>query len=155
MHSELDAIISDTSCFILLDKISEMELLRRCFRQVFTTKQVANEFGYALPDWVIVEEVLDKYMLENLATSADLGEASVVALSLEKPNCIAVIDDEKGRKLANAFNIKYTGTLGVLALAKTIGVVPVLRPILEKVKMTNFRMSDHLIEIVLKSVGES
>lgn len=52
MQLVLDAVISDTSCFILLDKINEMELLKHCFREVYTTPQVAYEFGYAIPDWV-------------------------------------------------------------------------------------------------------
>ncbi|MFN4145847.1 MAG: DUF3368 domain-containing protein [Runella sp.] len=68
--------------------------------------------------------------------------------------CIVVLDDDKGRKLAEKFNIKYTGTLGVLVRAKILGIIPELRPIIEKIKKTNFRINQQLLEIVLKKAGE-
>jgi predicted nucleic acid-binding protein len=43
------AIISDTSCLILLDKIGELEILLKLFGQILTTPEVANEFGLPLP----------------------------------------------------------------------------------------------------------
>lgn len=46
------AIISDTSCLILLEKIGELELLRKLFGVVITTEEVASEFGLPLPSWI-------------------------------------------------------------------------------------------------------
>lgn len=43
------AIISDTSCLILLEKIGELELLRKLFGVIITTQEVASEFGLPLP----------------------------------------------------------------------------------------------------------
>jgi predicted nucleic acid-binding protein len=45
-------IISDTSCFIILTKIGELELLHKVYGQITTTIDIAIEFGEALPDWV-------------------------------------------------------------------------------------------------------
>ena len=53
-------VIADTSCFILLDKIDELELLKRLFDEIATTKEVVQEFGKELPDWIKVESVKDK-----------------------------------------------------------------------------------------------
>ena len=39
------AIISDTSCLILLDKIGELEILNKLFGTIITTTEVASEFG--------------------------------------------------------------------------------------------------------------
>lgn len=38
-------IISDTSCLILLDKIQELDLLKKLYGQIITTQTVAEEFG--------------------------------------------------------------------------------------------------------------
>jgi predicted nucleic acid-binding protein len=38
-------IISDTSCFILLSKIGELDLLQKLYGEIFTTSVIAEEFG--------------------------------------------------------------------------------------------------------------
>ncbi len=53
----LKVVIADTSCFILLDKIGELNLLLSIYGKVYTTPHVVKEFGKELPEWVIVEEV--------------------------------------------------------------------------------------------------
>ena len=42
-------VIADTSCFILLVKINEIELLRNVYASVYTTPEVAAEFRFDLP----------------------------------------------------------------------------------------------------------
>ncbi len=53
MQAEYEIVIADTTCFILLDKIGELNLLKSLFGQVTTT--IAQEFGSPLPEWVIVK----------------------------------------------------------------------------------------------------
>ncbi len=48
-------IISDTSCFIILSKIGELELLHKLYGQIITTLDIAEEFGETLPNWVSIE----------------------------------------------------------------------------------------------------
>lgn len=151
---EIDAVISDTSCFILLEKIGELNLLKECFRAVYTTPIVAAEFGISLPDWVQVREVTDKAYLKHLAGLADPGETSVIALAEELPDCLLILDDDKARKVAQSFNLRFTGTLGVLIRAKVLGKIAVLSPIIAKIRDTDFRASESLLSRVLKSVNE-
>jgi predicted nucleic acid-binding protein len=42
-------IISDTSCFIILSKIEELDLLQKLYGQIVTTLDIAEEFGEKLP----------------------------------------------------------------------------------------------------------
>ena len=151
---ETDAVISDTSCFILLEKIGELDLLKECFRTVYTTPTVATEFGISLPDWVQVREVLDKVHLQRISALADLGEMSVIALAEELPDCLLILDDDKARKVARLFNLRFTGTLGPLIRAKAMGKLAKLSPIVDKIRNTDFRASESLLTKVLKSVGE-
>jgi len=91
-------IISDTSCFITLSNIGELNLLRLLYKQIVTTTEIAHEFGENLPDWVEVVSVCDKARQELLELQVDKGEASAIALALESENPFLIIDDYKARK---------------------------------------------------------
>lgn len=147
MLKDYEVVIADTSCFILLDKIGELELLQKLFGTVTTTDIIANEFGSELPSWIIIKSAKNIILQNSL--DVDLGEASAITLSLETPSSLLIIDDNKGRKLARKFNLKITGTLGVLLNAKQKRIIPLLRPVLEKVQRTNFRFSDEVLRQIL------
>lgn len=147
-------IISDTSCLIILDKIEELELLKKLFGQVLTTQTVADEFAAPLPDWIIVQNPKDYKNVLILETSLDKGEASAIALAMEQDNCLLIIDELKGRKLAQQLGLQITGTLGLIAEAKIRGHVSSVRPLLEKIKQTNFRISEQLETAILRYAGE-
>ena len=53
------AVITDTSCFILLSNIDELSLLHKVYGEIITTPQIAREFGGNLPDWVKVKSPAD------------------------------------------------------------------------------------------------
>jgi len=42
-------IISDTSCFIILTNIDEIELLHKIYGEIVTTPEIASEYGEILP----------------------------------------------------------------------------------------------------------
>lgn len=152
--SEIDAVTSDTSCFILLEKIGELDLLKECFRAVYTAPAVAAEFGVSLPDWVQIREVANKAFLNGLSTLANAGEISVIALAGELPDCLLILDDSKARKVAASLNLRFTGTLGVLVRAKALGKIAALSPIVAKIRQTDFRASESLLTKTLKNVDE-
>lgn len=147
-------IVSDTSCLILLDKIGELHLLHKLYGEIMITQIVADEFGNHLPDWINVQNPTDSNYQLVLEISIDKGEASSIALALEKENCLLIIDEQKGRKLAKHFGLSITGTLGVLAQAKQQKHISLIRPLLEKIKGTNFRLSEYLVQEILKQLGE-
>jgi hypothetical protein len=53
-------IISDTSCFIILANIGELDLLHKVYGKIATTLEIANEYGEMLPEWVEILTVKDK-----------------------------------------------------------------------------------------------
>ena len=59
-------VIADTSCLILFHKIGELDILRKVYESVTTTPEVAEEFGYELPGWILIENVKDKKYQEFL-----------------------------------------------------------------------------------------
>jgi len=147
-------IISDTSCFIILSNIGEMGLLCKVYSEVTTTPEIADEFGEKLPEWVIVSKVKDAAYQRILELQIDKGESSAIALALETPDSIVILDDYKARKIANSLNLPYVGTIGVIVKAKLLGIIPSIKPILDKMKATNFRLSAELERDALLAAKE-
>lgn len=147
-------IISDTSCLILLHKIDELQLLQKLFGTIIITQIVADEFGNSLPEWISIQNPKDKNNVVMLEASLDKGEASAIALALEQKECLLIIDETKGRKLAMSLGLIITGTLGIIAEAKKSGYIQSVKTILDKMKLTNFRLSEELEKEILSQSKE-
>jgi predicted nucleic acid-binding protein len=147
-------IISDTSCLIILTNIGELDLLRKTYGSIVTTIEIAIEFGEPLPDWVIIENVFDKQKQQLLEMQIDKGESSAIALALETPESTVILDDYRARKIAEQLGVNYTGTIGVIIRAKINGVIPSIKPILLKIKETDFRLSAEIERQALLAAGE-
>ena len=145
-------IIADTSCFIILSNIGILQLLYDVYEKVVTTEDIAVEFGEKLPVWVEILNVKDLQKQQLLELQIDRGESSAIALALELVNCTVILDDNKARKIARNLGINITGTLGVIIKAKLTGKIPSIKPYLEKIKATNFRLS---AEIELQALIEA
>jgi predicted nucleic acid-binding protein len=147
-------IISDTSCLIILTKIGEIDLLRQLYKTVTITQDISLEYGENLPEWFEVQKVKDHYRQQLLEMQIDKGEASAIALALETRDNIVILDDWKARKVAEHLGISVTGTLGVIIKAKNTGIIPSIKPYLDKIRDTNFRISEELEQIALKEANE-
>jgi len=145
-------IISDTSCLILLTNIGELDLLHEVYGQIITTIDIANEYGEKLPDWVEIKEVKDKYRQRILEMQIDKGESSAITLALETSDCTLILDDYKARRMAEQLHLSYTGTIGVIIKAKLLGIIPSIKPLLDKIRQTDFRVS---VDIELQALKEA
>ena len=147
-------IISDTSCLIILNKIGELDLLRQLYNTVTITHDILLEYGEQLPDWIEVQQAKDQYRQQLLEMQIDKGEASAIALALETADNTVILDDWKARKLAERLGLSVTGTLGVIIRAKSTGLISSIKPYLEKIRETNFRISEELEQIALREANE-
>jgi len=145
-------IISDTSCLILLTNIGELDLLHEVYGQIITTMDIANEYGEKLPNWIEIKEVKDKYRQRILEMQIDKGESSAITLALETSDCTLILDDYKARRMAEQLHLSYTGTIGVIIKAKLLGLIPSIKPLLDKIRQTNFRVS---VDIELQALKEA
>jgi len=148
-------VISDTSTLILFHKIDKFDLLRKVYRKLITSPEIAKEFGENLPEWIVIQSVSDKKYQEFLETQLDRGEASAIALAKEMNDPLLLLDDLKARKLARRLNLKITGTLGVINKAKQLGIIDKVKPIIDKLLETNFRISEKIITEILELNGEN
>ncbi|MBW7856979.1 MAG: DUF3368 domain-containing protein [Leptonema sp. (in: Bacteria)] len=151
MHS---TIITDASCLIILSKINELQLLKEIYTKICTTPTIAAEFGDPLPQWIEICKLHDNTKQKLLELYLDKGESSAIALAMEIPKSILMIDDHKARQVAKYLGLVYTGTIGVIIKAKIKGIIPSIKPLIDKIKATNFYISKELEEIAIKEAKE-
>ncbi len=147
-------IISDTSTLILFHKIEEILILQKLYGELITTPEVAEEFGEELPNWIKVQAVSDKKYQKLLELQIDSGEASAIALATEFNDVLLLLDDLKARKLAEKLQLNFTGTLGIIYKAKKVNVIEKVKPIIDKLLSTDFRISDKIVEEILRLSNE-
>lgn len=144
-------VIADASCLIVLQNIQELSLLQKLFGEIFITGEVKKEFGLDLPKWIKVREIQNKVQKNALNLILDGGEASVIALALEITNSLLIIDEKKGRRIAQELGLKIIGTIGVILRAKEKGLLNSIEELLEKLENADFRISQNLKAKIIKS----
>jgi len=149
-----NTIISDSSCLIVFDNMDELEILNKLYGKIITTKEVAKEYRKTLPEWFEIQAVKNKKYQTELESIIDKGEASAIALAVEIKDCIVIIDDLKARKLAKRIGLNLTGTIGIILKAKQNEIINSVKPILSKLKQTNFRLSEKLEQDIINEAGE-
>ena len=150
-----EVVIADTSCLIVLYNAGLLHLLESIYNTVTITPEIAREYTIELPNWIRVSPVKDLKFFSHLNSLVDDGEASAIALAMElEVDCLLILDDHKVRRVANDLELKYTGTLGVLANARKQGIITELKPIIDSIILKGFRVDPKLRAHILNSVGE-
>lgn len=160
-------VVSDTSALSAFILIGQLELLPKLYKQVIVPPAVMREifvlesqFGHDLSilknaSWLDIIPVKDFDLFQRYRQVLDEGEAEALVLMQEMAADFLLIDEMKGRKVAQAVGIPHTGVLGVLLSAKANGFIPVVQPLLEALlTKAGFRMSRILYERVLQQAGE-
>jgi predicted nucleic acid-binding protein len=140
-------IIADTSCLILYDKIERLDILKNTFNTITITQEVMDEFGQELT-WANIEEYQNKHTFISLTEKLGKGEASSIALALEKPDSILLIDEKKGRKIATDLGLNLIGSL------KEKGIITEVASILKLIEKTDFRINQAIKAHLLNLAGE-
>jgi predicted nucleic acid-binding protein len=89
-----------------------------------------------------------------LLAGLDLGEAAVIQLALDTGVRTVAIDEWKGRRAALAAGLRVTGSLGLLGRAKTEGLIPELKPLIEKAVDAGIWYNRELVQAFLEAAGE-
>jgi uncharacterized protein len=160
----LPQVICNTSPLQYLHQLRLLHVLPALAGRVVVTPSVVVELaegernGVNVPnldrlDWVICRQPVSKAAL-RLVRDLGPGETEVLALALESPDAMVILDDALGRRLAESFGIQVMGTLGVLLDAKRKGLVPAITPLLDELDSLRFRLAPHTRAAVLKLAME-
>lgn len=145
--------VSNTSPLIVLDRIGQVDLLTRLFDTVFLPPAVVSELG---PDFTLPERIVIKAGVPTRVFTSSLGRGEVEAISLAleiTPNYL-IIDDSAARLVAERHGVNVVGTLGLLLAAKRRGFISEVKPLLEILSESGFRMTEDLANQVLRDAGE-
>lgn len=157
-------VACDTSPIQYLHQLELLHILPALVESVVVPPAVMNEvatgrtLGVNLPDleelaWVTVRRPTSAAALP-LVTDLGPGETQVLMLALEAPEAVVVLDDALARQVAEALNLKFTGTLGLLIDAKRAGLVSAVGPLLDQLQALRFHLAIHTRIAVLKLAGE-
>jgi uncharacterized protein len=158
-------VVCDSTVLIGLSKIGKLELLQDLFGQISIPKAAFAEVtgkGMDRPgagpikeaDWIRVPEIKDRSQVNFLLGTLDRGEAEVLALAKESKADLILLDEGKARKIAVIAGFDVMGLLGLFLLAKNIGLLDRIRPLIEDLRRKNFRISDRIVSATLKRAGE-
>lgn len=147
-------VIADTSCLIALTNINALDLLKNLYTEVIVSEEIALEYGESLPSWIKVETVKNLKYLKLLENLLDRGEASAIAIALDLEHVLLILDDLKARNIAEKLGFNITGTLGILIKARKSGLITHVKPFLEKLKTTGFRISNNIEDELLRLSDE-
>lgn len=105
------------------------------------------------PTWLEFRELARP--LDRIARATlDDAEAAVIQLALEQGLTRVCIDETKARQAARTAGLSVIGTLGLLLLAKKRGLLPSVRPVVERIVAAGAWYDQKLIERILSAAGE-
>ncbi len=142
-------VIVDTSCLISLSNVNSLQLLKDTYSRVYITDEINKEFNEKLPLFIEILKPNQK-KIDELSEILDIGEASAIALALENPNSLLIIDDAKGRKFAAKYGLKIVGTIGFLIKAQKSGVIKDAFPIIIHMINNGFRISKTVLNKLIE-----
>ena len=158
------AAVADTSPLIFLAKVNRLTLLPELYREVFVSPAVATEIR-AKPDTIPPE--LDRFLgsarvqapdnltqVQTFSAFLGMGEAEAIALAMEIPDGVLIMDDAEGRRVARSLGLRVTGLLGILVEAKARKVLPAISPIMDQLVAEGLWISEAMRRSVLDAVGE-
>lgn len=152
--STVPLVIADASPLIGLDRAGHLDLLPGVFADLTAPPAVVAEFGRR-PDWlreVHVKRPSEVALLRALTFGA--GESEALAVALEHPGSTVLLDEKRARRFAVGRGIAVIGTAGAVLRAKQRGLIPVVRPVLDDLLATGFRLSETLYLGTLRRAGE-
>ncbi len=151
-------VVSDTSPLTALLTVGEAALLVRLFGEVWIPEAVETELRRShplLPAWLRSQAVRDAAKAQRYMQSVDRGEAEAIALAEELRADHLLMDERKGRQLAQQQGLAVVGLLGVVLMAKRRGFVSSARSLLLRLDQeAGIYLANELKETALKTVGE-
>jgi len=150
-------VVADSSPFILLITIGDVDILPKLFKNVVVPPDVLAELRQPSRPKTVLDFVASRpaWLLERTPTAVlripklHAGESAAICLAEELKADLLLIDETQGRKAAAERRIPFTGTVGVLELAADRGLLD-LSEAFARVKETDFWISDDLLDERLK-----
>lgn len=155
-------IVINATPIISLSSISQLPLLQALFGEVYIPQAVHTEikakhtFGHDEIDvpWIHVKTIEGQDYLGLLLNDLDRGEAEAILLAKEIRADAILIDERMGYQIAQSQGITAIGTLTVLLMAKKVGLVEAVKPLLDAMISKGRWYSKAVYQQFLRDIGE-
>ncbi|MBM3494756.1 MAG: DUF3368 domain-containing protein [Armatimonadetes bacterium] len=156
--------VCNSSPLIVLGKVGLIELLLRMADHLRIPVSVAEEVA-AGPVTDPGRQWLARAGRRWVAPDADAdpavaawdlggGETAVLSLCSLDKGLVAVLDDLAARRCARMLQVRVIGTVGVLVLAKSEGLLDSVSRAITDLERVGFRLSDELRRAAIARAGE-
>lgn len=158
-------IVADTGPLVILAKLDQLNLLKYLYTDVHLPLTVFNEAtvlaqrtdARRVTDFVSQSATLAPAIEANakdfIDFGLDAGETQAILLA-KRLGCTLLIDERKGRLVAQQEHLAVLGTLGLLLKAKQAQLIPTLTPLLEQMLENDYRLAPALVEKAKELAGE-
>ena len=154
-------VVADSSPLIYLSRAGVLSVLASVYGDVVVPQAVWDEVVARRPSAPGVEAIrqahwirVDNRELPLADLGLDPGETAAILLAEAVHADVLLIDERLGREVAEARGLAVRGTLGLLVLARQIGALAALRPVLDALVTDGFRIVPALVQEALSRVGE-
>ncbi len=146
-------VVCDTSPLLVLANLQRLDLLTQLYPRLVLPGAVVDEVGVKadaaaaqiqallMSPQVTIQRATPP-TLAGLPGDLGAGEREAIALAVETAATLVLLDDQVGRRVARAWGLRVTGTIGVLVEARTRGLLPALRPELARLRAAGLWLSD-------------
>lgn len=161
----IDRAVINAGPLVALSLIGRLDLLPTLFAECWVPQAVFSEVavaGIGKPGAIALQsaEWLARVRLSPvpdplLVMQLDVGEAEVISLARQLSPCFAVIDERRGRRIAQeVYGLSVKGTAGVLVEAKRRHLISDVRPMLLALREAGYFMAQSVIAAACLAAGE-
>jgi uncharacterized protein len=160
-------IVANSSPLISLSSVKALPLVQALYRDIYVAEAVYREIvvagaGKAGSSEVAAAHWIKRRTVASAGTVAQLmlthklerGECETLALAAEMSADLILLDEKPARKVAAQQGFALIGSLGVLLLAKSNGVMGEIRPTLDALLKAGMRLDPNLYAEILRRAGE-
>ena len=153
-----DTWVVNASPLIALGNVGRVDLLTRLGREVVLPPAVVEEVRRGRPV-VLPAGAIELNAVEPARTvlmwGLGSGETEVLSYAVRNPHAEAILDDLAARRCAQAHDVRTRGTVGVIVMAKQLGLIAAVRPVFDDLQRAGFYLSASVLQVALQAAGES
>lgn len=155
--------VADAAPLIAFARIGQLGLLPRVLGEVFVPETVATEcLATGLPGALEIERAFaigqlirhaDVHGATNAFPQLDAGETAAIHLA-QQMKAALLIDERLGRAVAQRLGLKIIGSLGVLIVAKRLGLIVSMAEQVQQMRGNGYYIANALVREALQRAGE-
>lgn len=160
MHRNQQMVINTGPLISLIAAQQGLDFLNSLYTNIVVPKEVVDEIyeggqsGFGIDEFDncdFLKKQKNKTKLNpHLKNSLDIGEASVIQLAIDKKIDLVCIDEPVGRRIARLYDLKITGSIGILLRAIKEGHDISIIDAIKNMKSNGIYISEKLLNFAIQ-----